>query len=483
MTSKASESGSLSHESERERVIEWERDREKERDKDRQEVMMPSLESKINNFLQVNPGFAGVFETESNSPLLVGGDATPVRDERGGTPTQDEMIDSPCVTGHKAHVSSWGTEDSRKDRDYRTPSGKNAVKTKEQEVGKRKSEVSPGHAPSSSTASSSFSVQEMVTKAKTEGRRSGVGAQRDKSKEEKGGKKAAKKQEVMGRDNERYRRIETVVTAATGEEATTAEPLGYSNRIQTVESIRVIGRGPRRSSGATRGGGVWYEEAEFMEAPPLPHPGNHGPEGSGDHATSAPAHLVVPQGQYSSPPPPPFFPPPQTPVPLVVPPLPPHIAPPTPPPLTPSRDFPPSPTTSAVMVGGILVPIDRVLPLPPANLRPEAMAAHGAGAIISNNSRGKSHSVRPLHRPLLGQSPTSPSPTTPTTPTTPTLSREPRPLLPSPPRPLLRLPSQRLPLPLPLPREPLLPGAKRPGPAYRGGSLNAPKRPFLPPRY
>lgn len=432
---------------------------------------MPSLESKINNFLQVNPGFAGVFEAESNSPLLVGGDATPVRDERGGTPTQDEIIDSPCIIGHKAHVSSWGTEDDRKDRDYRTPSGKSAVKNKEQEVGKRRSEAPPGHAPSSSSTSSSFSAQEMATKAKAEGRRTSAGAQREKGKEEKGGKKAAKKQEVMSGDNGRYRHIETVVTAATSEEA-------YSNRIQTVESIRVIGRGPRRSSGATRGSGVWYEEAEFMEAPPLPHPRNHGPESSGDHATSAPAHLVVPQGQYSSPPPPPFFPPSQTTVPPVVPP--PHIAPPTPPPLTPSRDFPPSPTTSAVMVGGILVPIDRVLPLPPANLRPEAVAAHGGGA---NNSRGKSHSMRPLHRPLLGQSPTSPSHTTPTTPTTPTPSREPRPLLPSPPRPLLRLPSQRLPLPLPLPREPLLPGAKRPGPAYRGGSLHVPKRPFLPPRY
>ncbi|MCI4374334.1 hypothetical protein PGIGA_G00005040 [Pangasianodon gigas] len=480
-TPKASENSSLSRESERERVIEWEREREKEREKDRQEVMMPSLESKINNFLQVNPGFAGVFEAESSSPLLVGGDATPVRDERGGTPTQDEIIDSPCVMAHKAHISSWGTEDDRKDRDYRTLSGKSAVKNKEQEVGKRRSEASPGHAPSSSSTSSSFSAQEVATKAKTEGRRVSVGAQREKGKEEKGGKKAAKKQEVMGGDNERYHRIETVVTAATSDEATTIDPLSYSNRIQTVESIRVIGRGPRRSSGATRGGGVWYEEAEFMEAPPLPHPGNHGPDSSGDHATSAPAHLVVPQGQYSSPPPPPFFPPSQTPAPPVVPP--PHIAPPTPPPLTPSRDFPPSPTTSAVMVGGILVPIDRVLPLPPANLRPEAVAAHGGGVISSNNSRGKSHSMRPLHRPLLGQSPTSPSPTTPTTPTTPTPSREPRPLLPSPPRPLLRLPSQRLPLPLPLPREPLLPGAKRPGPAYRGGSLHASKRPFLPPRY
>lgn len=427
---------------------------------------MPSLESKINNFLQVNPGFAGVFEAESNSPLIVGGDSTPVRDERGGTPTQDEIVDSPRAMGHKAHISSWGGEDDHKDRDYRTPSGKS--KNKEHAVLKRRNDASPGH-----TSSASFSLQEVTMKAKTEGRRATGGTPREKGKEERGGKKAAKKQQATAEDIERYHRIETVVSAATGDEATTIDPHGYSNRIQTVESIRVIGRGPRRSSGSTRGAGVWYEEAEFMEAAPLPHPGNHGLENSGD-LTSAQGHLVVPQGQYSSPPPPPFFPPCQSPAPLMVPP--PHITPPIPPPLTSNRDFPHSATTTSVMVGGILVPIDRVLPLPPANLRPEAVAAHGGGA-ISNNSRAKSHSMRPLHRPLLGQRPAPPSPTTPTTP--PINSREPRPLLPSPPRPLLCLPSQRL----PLPREPLLPGAKRNAPTYRGGSVHRPKRPFLPPRY
>lgn len=436
---------------------------------------MPSLESKINNFLQVNPGFAGVFEAESNSPLIVGGDSTPVRDERGGTPTQDEIVDSPCVVSHKAHISSWGTEDDHKDRDYRTPSGKITMKTKEHDVLKRRTEASPGHAPSSS-----FSVQDVTTKVKTEGRRGSGGASRDKGKEERGGRKAAKKQEANAVDPERYHRIETLVSAATGDEATTMDPHGYSNRIQTVEGIRAIGRGPRRSSGSSRGAGVWYEEAEFMEAAPLPHPGNHGLESSGDLSSSAQGHMVVPQGQYTSPPPPPYFPLSQSPAPLGLPP--PHIAPPTPPPLTPSRDFPHSPTTSAVMVGGILVPIDRVLPLPPANLRPEALAAHGGGAISSsNNSRAKSHSMRPHHRPLLGERPTSRSPNTPTTPTTPIPSREPRPLLPSPPRPLLHLPSQRL--PLPLPRDPLLPGAKRNAPTYRGGSGRGPKRPFLPPRY
>ncbi|TSL82602.1 Regulation of nuclear pre-mRNA domain-containing protein 2 [Bagarius yarrelli] len=432
-----------------------------------------SPEGILNALTKTHP-HPGVFEAESNSPLIVGGDATPVRDERGGTPTQDEIVDSPCVMGHKAHVSSWGTEDNHKDRDYRTPSGKISMKNKEHDLLKRRTDALPGYTPSSS-----FSVQEVTTKVKTEGRRGSGGALRDKCKEERVGKKAAKKQEANAVDNERYHRIETVVSAATGDEPTTIDPHSYSNRIQTVEGIRVIGRGPRRSSGSTRGAGVWYEEAEFMEAAPLPHAGNHGLESSGDLTASAQGHLVVPQGQYTSPPPPPFFPPSQSPAPLVVPP--PHIAPPTPPPLTPTRDFPHSPTTSAVMVGGILVPIDRVLPLPPANLRPEALAAHGGGSISSNNSRAKSHSMRPHHRPLLGERPTSRSPTTPTTPTTPIPSREPRPLLPSPPRPLLRLPSQRL--PLPLPRDPLLPGGKRNAPTYRGGSGRGPKRPFLPPRY
>ena len=84
-------------------------------------------------------------------------------------------------------------------------------------------------------------------------------------------------------NSEHYHRIETVVTTtASSSEGTPIEALGYSNRIQTVESIRVIGRGPRRASGAAaRAGGAWYEEEEFMEAPLPHHPGDHTPEAPG----------------------------------------------------------------------------------------------------------------------------------------------------------------------------------------------------------
>ncbi|XP_017565806.1 regulation of nuclear pre-mRNA domain-containing protein 2 isoform X1 [Pygocentrus nattereri] len=603
-------SSNVKRESERERGLEWEKVKEKEREKDRrereierEEAAMPSLESKINSFLQGNPGFSalglGLDDGVSNSPLLVGGDnadGTPVRDESGSTPTQDEIMDTPCVLsdqnpGCSGAVSPtayrsdpWDAvimprEDERKDRDYRTPSsstssrsqafspsgkntGRSNMKPKEQDGMKRKAGVSTG--PTSFTSSADVGVK--VAKMEGSGgksvvlRRTSGGTQNGGKEKEEKGKKGGKKEE----DSEHYHRIETVVTTtASSSEGTPIEALCYSNRIQTVESIRVIGRGPRRASGAAaRAGGAWYEEEEFMEAPLPHHPGDHTPEAPEELGLVPPPTHLLPQGQYPPPPytsedsthpvhthtipqhhppPSPFFPtPPVPPIPQPPPPsvAPPTAAPPLPqPPPAPSRDLPLSPT-SAVMVGGVLVPIDRVLPHPPANLRPE-----GGGASSAAPARGKSlpmrpatlkeqftpHHAPPLHRPgtpgvpppLLGRGRKGPqSPSSPTTPTTPSPSGDPRPLLPSPnclpnsagsqrahrppsPLGLLRPPihtphtsplSQRplprggLPLSLPLPppslsREPLLPGVKRPGPAFRGGPLHPPKRPFLPPRY
>ncbi|XP_066538497.1 regulation of nuclear pre-mRNA domain-containing protein 2 isoform X2 [Hoplias malabaricus] len=590
----------------KERERERDRDKEKERrerEREREEDAMPSLESKINSFLQGNPGFSalglGLDDGVSNSPLLVGGDnadSTPVRDESGSTPTQDEIMDTPCVLsdqklGSSAAVSPtsyrsdpWDAvitprEDERKDRDYRTPSssssrsqafspsgkntGRNAAKPKEQDGMKRKTVASTSTPASAKDAGTKVAKMEVSGGKSVVLRRPSGGSQNGG--EEKG-KKGGKKEE----DREHYHCIETVVTSATSSnEGTPIETLGYTNRIQTVESIRVIGRGPRRSSGAS--GRAWYEEEEFMEAPPPPHPGDHTPESPeelGLVPPPPPTHLLS-QGQYPPPhyasedsnhsghthiipqhhpPPSPFFPGPLGP-PILQPPPPsmalPVVAPPIPqppPPQTHSRDFPLSPT-SAVMVGGVLVPIDRVLPHPPANLRPE-----GAGASSSTLTRGKSVPLRPgtlkeqfaprhvhtppLHRPgapgvpppLLGRGREGPpSPSTPTTPTTPSPSGDPRPLLPSPnclppsagaqrnrhqpsPHGLIRPPfhtphttntsplSQRpmpreglqLPLPLPPPalsREPLLPGVKRHGHAFRGGPVHPSKRPFLPPRY
>uniref|UniRef100_W5KZ86 Regulation of nuclear pre-mRNA domain-containing protein 2 n=1 Tax=Astyanax mexicanus TaxID=7994 RepID=W5KZ86_ASTMX len=614
-TPKAS-ANSLKREPELERGLEWdrvkekdrekeknkerdrrerEREREKEKDRSREVPPMPSLESKINSFLQGNPGFSalGLDDGVSNSPLLVGGDnadSTPVRDESGSTPTQDEIMDDHCVPSDQKQGSSgalsptayhsdpWDAvitprEDERKDRDYRTPSSasrpqafspstKNAsrstVKGKEQDSLKRKS---------GGSTSSNSSVQDLGAKAlKMEGsggksltlRRPSGGSQNGGKEKEEKGKKGGKKEG----DSEHYHRIETVVSkTASSKDGAPIEALGYSNRIQTVESIRVIGRGPRRASGAAgRAGGTWYEEEEFMEAPPSSHPGNHAAESPQELGmVPPPTHLVpqFPPPPYTTedsthplhthplplhrPPSSPFFP--TLPVPPIPQPHPPSVAPPaTAPPLpqpppAPPRDFPLSPT-SAVMVGGVLVPIDRVLPHPPANLRPE-----GAGTGNSASARGNPLPLRPgtlkeqflprhappLHRPgapgipppLLGRVREGPpSPSTPTTPTTPSPTGEPRPLLPSPnclptppgsqrsrrppsPHGLLCPPphvphtsplSQRplprggLPLPLPLPppalsREPLLPGMKRHGPTFRGGPLHPTKRPFMPPRY
>ncbi len=148
-------------ESEREKGKEWEKVKEREKERERvkerkkeskrEAVVVPSLESKINSFLQGNPGFSalglGLDDVGSNSPLLVGGDnleGTPVRDESGSTPTQDEIMDSPHVLdepqsaglsgGHNLsptayHSDPWDAvitprealgENKQKDRDYRT---------------------------------------------------------------------------------------------------------------------------------------------------------------------------------------------------------------------------------------------------------------------------------------------------------------------------------------------------------------------------
>ncbi|XP_051577486.1 regulation of nuclear pre-mRNA domain-containing protein 2-like isoform X2 [Myxocyprinus asiaticus] len=515
--------------------IEKERDREREdREKESEKeagasnAALPSLESKINSFLQGNPGFSalgfGLDDMDSNSPPLVREDnldSTPVRDESGSTPTQDEIMDTPQVvndphsTGSPGgpnlsptayHSELWDAvitphevlgENERKDRDYRTPqssrlavfspkatkSVKAMTKTKEEEGLKRK--VVGLNVPLASTS------QNQTVKAKMEGP---------------GGKSAASRKPIgedVMKDNERtasadngehYHRIETLVSSACNEGAP-IETLDYGNRIQTVESIRVIGRGLRRGSSAgSRVGGAWYEEEEFMEAPSTPLPVSHGPDDSEELGLApplpsppVPAHLP-PLLQYPPPPyanenptrpshaipqhhpPPPFFTPPS--LPPVPPPLPPMPQAPPPP-----RDFPLSPT-STVMVGGILVPIDRILPYPPANLRPDGVGLGlvNGGSASQRGSKPQLPSLLgeppragtlkeqftllhapPFHRPgtpgmpppLLGRvregpspTPPSPSPATPSTPS-PSPLGEPCPFLSIPNRPPINNPNQR----------------------------------------
>ncbi|XP_013860158.1 formin-like protein 14 [Austrofundulus limnaeus] len=220
--------------------------------------------------------------------------------------------------------------------------------------------------------------------------------------------------------------------------------------------------------------------------------------------------------------------------------IPPPIPQPPPPPALQRLSPPPAHpgVPSAVMVGGILVPLDPALSFPPS-MKPEpdrgGMGPRGSKAapppLMSSSLLGEPRPrprpgtvkepfvprhTPPLHRPgtpgvpppLLGRVKESlilplpsPSPTSPTTPSSPAggdAPIKPRPSSPpaqphkaSHPIPLLNLPAPRPPiLPNPPPQRPLpqdrlhrggFRRGKRPGPRFTGGPFQ--KRPFLPPRY
>nr|XP_029504362.1 formin-like protein 5 [Oncorhynchus nerka] len=315
-----------------------------------------------------------------------------------------------------------------------------------------------------------------------------------------------------------YHRIETLVSPCT-EGAPFQSLGGFSNRqptgerIQTVESIRVIGQGLRRGDGegGRPGGGMWYDEEGYLDTQPPPP----SPQGGSDDMTSPP---MPPPTSHHHPHPHSNHPP--------------HPHPHGPPP---QFQMPPyHGENPQVMVGGVLVPIDRQLPLPP-QVRPDGGDRGGMGG----GPRGGKGGPSPLMSSLLGEPPKMPRPGTvkehftprhapplhrPGTPGDPLLPRPQAPPLQHPPasppaqprhpnpnhphRPspsLLRLPS---PNPCPpinsTPQRPLLHprgppvhphlnreppmfrGGKRPGPPFgggRGGPFYPPKRPFLPPRY
>ncbi|XP_026140602.1 regulation of nuclear pre-mRNA domain-containing protein 2-like isoform X2 [Carassius auratus] len=587
----------VKRESEREKGREWEKVKEREREKERERVkerkkecetdgvVLPSLESKIKSFLQGNPGFSalglGLDEVGSNSPLLVGGDnldGTPVRDESGSTPTQDEVMDSPHELGEPQSAGLSGSrnlsptaydpwdavitpqealgENERKDRDYRTPPPsrlpafspsatkpvKAMSKAKEEEGLKRK--VSCLNLPSAAK------VQDSKIKAKMYGDgEKNASSRRPSGGSDVGTKEKERKASADNGDN--YHHIETLVSSSSGEGAPN-KTHDYGNRIQTVESIRVVGRALRRGSTAgSRVGGAWYEEEEFTEALPPHHSASRSHESSEEFGLVPPLPAHPPPPSQCPPQPypnkdpirpshgiPPHHPPPQF-FPSSIHPVPPPLSPipQTPPP---SRDFSLS-SNSSVMVGGVLVPIDRVLPYPPANFHPDGAGHGGSGgrapprdgkpqlrSLLGDPPRQGTvkeqfilHHTPPLHHPgtpgvpppLLGRiregpSPTPPSPSTPTTPTPPSPAREPhphssvpnrlplhtpnqRPRRPSSPKSLLSLPNQhhvrhspQFPRgSLPLIHEPLQPGTKRPAAGFSSGPYNPPKRPFLPPRY
>lgn len=81
-----------------------------------------SLESKIHNFLQGNPAFSAFDLTFSGNPtagenISPGAgtdtqDGTPVRDEGGSTPTQDEIMDKPTVVPFSSNTNAPSAVDS-----------------------------------------------------------------------------------------------------------------------------------------------------------------------------------------------------------------------------------------------------------------------------------------------------------------------------------------------------------------------------------
>lgn len=81
-----------------------------------------SLESKIHNFLQGNPLFSALDLKFPTNPAAEGDtfspvagtdnqDGTPVRDEGGGTPTQDEIMDKPAVVPFTSGVNQLAVDD------------------------------------------------------------------------------------------------------------------------------------------------------------------------------------------------------------------------------------------------------------------------------------------------------------------------------------------------------------------------------------
>ncbi|XP_062393883.1 regulation of nuclear pre-mRNA domain-containing protein 2 [Sardina pilchardus] len=551
-------------EAERQREKERERERERQRERERERAekaaaaaaaaasaaaaAMPSLDSKIHTFLQGNPAFGGLGLDDgdaSSSPLLVGdnADGTPVRDEAAATPTQDEMMDSPgpaekppppVTSSHQGlsptayrsdlwdavisprELLSDAAQTRPKDGDYR-PSALRAqqalplANANASASAKKSAKASGRHKEDEAAATMTMMMMKRKApaaeqKAKLSRKASGSSEEGRGGEEEEKGKRGGKDSGLAPSSGggggggggggkgkgPQYHRIETVVSSSCGEGAPIQALDGGFRRIQTVESIRVIGRGVRRGGGGGGSGGrgaeSWYEEQAFMEE----EAGEQRERGAAN-SSGAPSGLHMPP-----PPPPPHGHMPPGPY------QPPYGRPPPPIPQLPPppRDF--LGTTSAVMVGGVLVPIDRVLPNPPSNpTRSEDPPALPRPGTVKEHFAPRH--TPPLHRPgtpgvpppLLGH-----SPRTPTSPAPQPRNNQRRPTSPAS---LLRLPSLALPLrpPLPTPpqrpglrgqapfllrtppfdRKPLFTGGKRPAFAGNQGAAFPPKRPFMPPRY
>uniref|UniRef100_A0A3Q2ZGD4 Regulation of nuclear pre-mRNA domain-containing protein 2 n=2 Tax=Kryptolebias marmoratus TaxID=37003 RepID=A0A3Q2ZGD4_KRYMA len=471
-------------------------------------VSPPSLESKINSFLQGNPGFSVVLGDDSPD----GVDGTPVRDEAAGTPTQDEIMDTPgsmpdslgSAGGHNLSPTAYRSEpwdaavtpsgsssnngDSLNDSSSRFGAVKKSSTLSKDDEAKRKQVSSPDMKGKKDEKHGQLRI--MGNSRMMGERRHSAGSRKASTGSDDdgglGGKKQGNGKEFPDGDAKggQYHRIETLVSPHT--EGAPIQTLGYSNRplagerIKTVESIRVIGRGSRRGGGAggRAGAAMWYEEEEYLETRPpsshiIPPPLNLGQGGAEDIIPSMPPpplpHLLIPH----------LHPPPPLPLPHPLPPpqahfhmpyhtetmqtpppphlqhhpaspyfsIPPPIPRPPPPPALQRLSPPPthSAVPSAVMVGGVLVPLDPAPSMPPS-MKPEGVERGGMGP------RGSKVTPPPLMSSLLGEPPKLPRPGTVKEPFvprhTPPLHR---PGTPGVPPPLLGRVKEPLILPLPSP--------------------------------
>lgn len=413
-------------------------------------VSPPSLESKINSFLQGNPNFGLALGDDSPD----GVDGTPVRDEAAGTPTQDEIMDTPgslpasrgaslsptayrndpwdaVITPSESNSNGQFVGSSSSSSSRYGAGNKSGTKLREDRVKHVKKHVSSPSNDVKGRKDGQHNLLGMVGSNSRIGEKKAFAGRKASSDGGQREKTEARSKEAAGVDGQ-YHRIETLVSPCT--EGAPIQTLGYSNRplagerIKTVESIRVIGRGSRREGGAggRPGGVMWYEEEEYMESQPLSPHRRPPPLGIGQGCPK--------DGMPSMPPPLPILlphlhPPPPLPPPPVhfqmpyhtdnIPPSLLHQPPPTspcfsapppvprpPPPPMPQLPAPTHPAVpSAVMVGGVLVPVDHPSSLPPPG-RPDAMDRGGVG------HRGGKAGPLPLMSSLLGDPPKMPRPGT-----------------------------------------------------------------------
>ncbi|TWW79069.1 Regulation of nuclear pre-mRNA domain-containing protein 2 [Takifugu flavidus] len=386
----------------------------------------PSLESKINSFLQGNPNFGLTLGDDSPD----GVDGTPVRDEAAGTPTQDEIMDTPGSLPESRGASlsptayrndPWDAvitpSESNSNGEFAGSSSRYAAGNKSGSKLKDESATHvKKHVPSSPGADmkgrkdGQHNLLGMVGVGSRAGeKRAFVGARKasdDGGQREKAGER---RKEAAGEEDGRYHRIETLVSPCT--EGAPIQTLGYSNRPRSPES-------ESRQSRAFAGG-IHGSSASFPPRSPASsghQPGRPKGQRAPDAPTSAhppstpppspapstpPGHFQMPYHTEGMPPSlllqhPPTSPCFGTPPPIPRPPPPPMSQ--LPPPTHPA-------VPSAVMVGGVLVPVDHPSSLPHP-MRPDAMDRGGVG------HRGGKAGPLPLMSSLLGEPPKMPRPGT-----------------------------------------------------------------------